>query len=105
MEPDHGMYDALNRGFTRASGEILAWLNCDEQYLPGALQAVEERFAAEPKLDVLLADNVVVDPQGNYLAHRFSIRPTSGQIWVRFPVASCALFFRRRVWKPFDTRW
>jgi glycosyltransferase involved in cell wall biosynthesis len=104
-ERDEGMYDALNRGFARAEGEILAWLNCDEQYLSGALQAVEERFANEPELDVLLADNVVVDPRGNYLAHRFSIIPTPGQIWGRFPVASCALFFRKRVWKPFDTRW
>jgi len=105
VEQDAGMYDALNRGFSRAGGEILAWLNCDEQYLPGALRAVEARFAAEPELDVLLADNLIVDGSGTYLAHRYSIQPTSGQIWLRFPVASCALFFRRRVWRPFDTRW
>jgi glycosyltransferase involved in cell wall biosynthesis len=105
MEPDHGMYDALNRGFARTKGEILAWLNCDEQYLPGALKAAEERFAAEPDLDVLLADNLIVDPERKYLAHRFSLVPTLGQMWVRFPVASCALFFRRRVWQPFDTQW
>jgi hypothetical protein len=83
----------------------LAWLNCDEQYLPGALKAVEERFAAEPGLDVLLADNLIVNPEGEYLAHRYSIRPSVNQLWARFPVASCATFFRRRVWRPFDTRW
>lgn len=105
MEPDHGMYDALNRGFQRANGDILAWLNCDEQYLPGALKVVEARFAEEPGLDVLLADNLIVDPSGKYLAHRFSLVPTLGQMWVRFPVGSCALFFRRRVWQPFDTQW
>jgi glycosyltransferase involved in cell wall biosynthesis len=105
MEPDHGMYDALNRGFARAKGEILTWLNCDEQYLPGALKAVEERFAADPELDVLLADNLIVDPEGQYLAHRFSLVPTLAQMWVRFPVGSCALFFRRPVWQPFDTQW
>ena len=105
MESDAGMYDALNRGFARATGDLWAWLNCDEQYLPGALQAVEQRFAAEPELDVLLADNLIIDPEGNYLAHRFSLVPTSSQMWVRFPVASCALFFRRRVWRPFDTQW
>lgn len=105
MEADAGMYDALNRGFSRGQGEILAWLNCDEQYLPGALRAVEERFAAEPDLDVLLADNLVVDREGKYLAHRFSLVPTLAQMWVRFPVGSCAMFFRRRVWRPFDTRW
>ena len=37
VEKDQGMYDAINRGLRRASGDILAYLNCDEQYLPGAL--------------------------------------------------------------------
>jgi len=37
IEKDSGMYDASNRGLRRARGEILAYINCDEQYLPGAL--------------------------------------------------------------------
>ncbi len=104
-EKDQGIYDALNRGFQRASGDVLAWLNCDEQYLPGALAAVEAAFAASPELDVLLADNLIVDSAGHYLAHRFSLVPEVSQCWWRFPVSSCALFFRRRMWQPFDTQW
>ena len=38
IEKDGGMYDAVNRGYCRAQGDILAYLNCDEQYLPGALK-------------------------------------------------------------------
>lgn len=34
-ENDSGMYDAINRGWSRASGDIVSWLNSDEQYLPG----------------------------------------------------------------------
>src|SRR5438552_9069631 len=45
IEKDEGMYDAVNRRFGRATGEILAYLNCDEQYLPGALKAVRNCFA------------------------------------------------------------
>ena len=105
VEKDGGIYDALNRGFARASGDVWAWLNCDEQYLPGALAAVAAEFAARPELDVLLADNLIVDGAGNYLAHRFSLLPEASQCWLRFPVSSCALFFRRRVWHPFDTQW
>src|SRR5208282_2311123 len=46
IEKDSGMYDAINRGYRRAQGDILAHLNCDEQYLPGALRAVGDYFAA-----------------------------------------------------------
>ena len=38
IEKDSGMYDAVNRGYRRATGDILAYLNCDEEYLPGALK-------------------------------------------------------------------
>jgi len=42
IEKDGGMYDAVNRGYRRAAGDILAYLNCDEQYLPGALKTVSD---------------------------------------------------------------
>src|SRR5271165_5451240 len=58
VEKDAGMYDAVNRGFRRATGDILAYLNCDEQYLPGALAAVAAFFAAHPEVDVALAGSV-----------------------------------------------
>src|ERR1017187_4789896 len=45
IEKDGGTYDAVNRRYRRATGDILAYLNCDEQYLPGALAAVEKFFA------------------------------------------------------------
>jgi glycosyltransferase involved in cell wall biosynthesis len=39
-EPDQGQYDAINRGFSRATGEILAWLNSDDMYFPWAFRTV-----------------------------------------------------------------
>src|SRR5687768_3530985 len=38
VEKDAGMYDALNRALSKTSGEYIGFLNCDEQYLPNALQ-------------------------------------------------------------------
>src|SRR5882724_5931627 len=46
VEEDKGMYDAVNRGLRRAQGQILAYINCDEQYLPGALRTVWDFFEA-----------------------------------------------------------
>lgn len=56
VEADRGMYDAVNRGLRRARGEILAYLNCDEQYLPGALLAVRDYFDRHPGVEVVFAD-------------------------------------------------
>src|SRR6266567_1943602 len=44
VEKDQGMYDAINRGLRRAKGDVLAYLNCDEQYLPGSLAAIASFF-------------------------------------------------------------
>ena len=109
IEKDEGMYDAVNRGFGRATGEILAYLNCDEQYLPGALKAVHECFAENPVIDAVLSDTVVTDAGGNYICHRYSLVPRKHQLWVRFPVLTCSLFIRKAVVRDFgirfDTRW
>jgi glycosyltransferase involved in cell wall biosynthesis len=109
IEKDEGMYDAINRGFDRATGDVLAYLNCDEQYLPGALQEVRDYLAAHPAVDAVVSDTVVTDREGNYVCHRHSLVPRRNQMWVRFAVLSCALFVRRHVIKElgirFDTQW
>lgn len=51
--PDGGQAAAINKGFARASGEILAWLNSDDFYEPGILAQVAERFAQRPDADVI----------------------------------------------------
>ncbi len=109
IEKDQGMYDAVNRGFRRAQGDVLSYLNCDEQYLPGALAAVDRFLVAHPDVDVVLPDTIVTDPDGGYICHRLSLVPGKHQIWVRFPVLTCSLFVRRRVVHDmgifFDTKW
>jgi glycosyltransferase involved in cell wall biosynthesis len=109
IEKDRGMYDAINRGFDRATGDVLAYLNCDEQYLPGALREVRSYFAERPLVDAVISDTVVTNGEGNYICHRHSLVPRRNQMWVRFAVLSCALFVRRHVIRDlgirFDTRW
>jgi len=109
IEKDQGMYDAVNRGFRRSTGDILAYLNCDEQYLPGALKKVQDFFEANPSVDVVVSDTIVTDGAGDYICHRYALRPIGFSLWVVFPVLTCALFVRRRVVDPlgiyFDTQW
>ena len=52
-EPDRGQTHAINKGFARATGEILAYLNSDDHYQPGALLALAEAFHKAPDADVI----------------------------------------------------
>ena len=109
IEKDSGMYDAINRGWRRATGEIVSQLNCDEQYLPGALAAVSDYFQRHPHTDILLADTVVVDAAGKFLCCRKSMPPLPALTWIYNPTLTSAIFIHRRVITEhsllFDTRW
>ena len=109
IEKDAGMYDAVNRGYRRATGDILAYLNCDEQYLPGALMAVEQFFLEHPQVEVLLAGSIVTDGAGKYVCHRHGMVPDQKHIWYRFPALTSSIFIRRCVIEQrkifFDTKW
>jgi len=94
-EKDEGMYDAVNRGWERATGDILCWLNCDEQYLPGALEQVADYFRQHPETEVLFADVVVVNTSGEYVCSRQVLVPLLYHTWVcHLGAPSCATFFR-----------
>jgi glycosyltransferase involved in cell wall biosynthesis len=109
IEKDSGMYDAVNKGYRRSNGDILAYLNCDEQYLPSGLQKVQEFFHQNPRVDVALAGSIIVDANGNYLCHRPLMVPNPWYFWYRFPVLTSSVFIRRRVIHErglfFDTKW
>lgn len=48
-EPDNGMYDAINKGFSKATGDIIAWINADDIYMPWTLQTVNDVFTNYPE--------------------------------------------------------
>ena len=98
VERDSGMYDALNRGLRRCRGEILAYLNCDEQYLPGTLRLVEDYFSQHPRVQVMFGDVIFVDAQGAYLCHRKMMPPLRYHTWTcHLSTLSCGMFFRRSI--------
>jgi glycosyltransferase involved in cell wall biosynthesis len=98
IEKDAGMYDAVNRGLRRATGEICSYLNCDEQYLPGTLQRVADYFRQHPKIDVLFGDAILTDPELTPLSYRRVVTPRQWHTLLRpLNVLTCATFFRRKI--------
>lgn len=72
-EPDNGQAEAINKGFRQATGEIVAWLNSDDIYLPGALQQVGQFFVQQPDIDVIYGDYHLIDPGGRVLLRKKEI--------------------------------
>jgi glycosyltransferase involved in cell wall biosynthesis len=97
-EPDRGMYDAINKAWSRSSGEILSWLNADEQYLPGTLKWVSDYFDENPSVDVVFGDYIVCNDNGDPIALRREIPFRRIYVVNGFLYAySCTLFYRRRL--------
>jgi glycosyltransferase involved in cell wall biosynthesis len=96
-EPDEGMYDAINKGLQKATGEVCAYLNCDEQYLLGTLRRVADYFGRSPKIDVLLGAAIVVRPDGSYVCDRKVMKPTRLHTLVsgNLSIFTSSTFFRR----------
>ena len=63
-EKDSGQADAINKGMARAKGEIVAWLNSDDYYLPGAVAAAVKAFDENPDVAMVYADMLAVDEHG-----------------------------------------
>ena len=63
-EPDKGQAEAINKGFRRARGEIVAWLNSDDLYLPGAIARAVTAFSTHPKAGLVYGDALSIDETG-----------------------------------------
>ena len=64
-EWDRGQADAINKGFRRARGEILAWLNSDDTYLPGAVSAAVGHLVRHPDCAMVYGDGFLIDERGD----------------------------------------
>ena len=109
-EPDRGPAHAINKGFARATGEILGWLNSDDMLATDALWEVARAFAEDPDLDMLYANALYIDEENRlYLAdhgtHRTAFYYGEMQPLKRIPaywsyvhaVPQPTVFFRRRL--------
>ncbi len=69
-EKDKGQSDAINKGLKMATGEIVAWLNSDDYYLPGTLNKVGEYFETHTNAQWLTGDYEIIDENGKSI-HSF----------------------------------
>ncbi len=99
-EPDQGQTDAINKGFSQAKGEILAWLNSDDTYLPAAVAEAVGYLQAHPEIGTVYGDANLIDDEGNVIG-RFPAKQTDNRRLMRgyVHVPQQATFFRTELWR------
>ena len=98
-EKDRGQSDAINKGFRMAKGEIVAWLNSDDVFLPGAIGHVVEAFLREPDIGAAYGEGYQIDIDGN-VKQRFSVTEPFNLwklIYMSDYILQQTVFFRRDV--------
>src|SRR5512133_1046826 len=99
-EPDRGQTDAINKGFSHASGDILAWINSDDTYAPGAIRQAVAFLQQHPEIGLVYGDMLFIDendqPIGKFKAALTDLSHLRrGYVHVPQPAA----FFRSSLWQ------
>jgi glycosyltransferase involved in cell wall biosynthesis len=99
-EPDKGQTEALNKGFARANGEILAWLNSDDTYQPGAVAEAAAFLRSRPEVGLVYGDANFIDENGGLIG-RFPAAQTDYRRLRRgyVHIPQQAAFFRANLWR------
>ena len=97
-EPDRGQSDAINKGFLRSKGDLIGWLNADDYYLPGGLEAITRAAEEHPDADVIYGDCVFVDQAGKIVRSKVEHDFDAGILmYFGCYIPSTSTFFRRRL--------
>jgi len=99
-EPDEGQTDAINKGFARAKGEIIAWLNSDDVYRPGAIAEIVAFMQTHPDVGMVYGNADYIDGEGNIIGWFPAAETDYKRLrrgYVHIPQQ--AAFFRASVWR------
>lgn len=101
-EPDRGQAHAIRKGFDRATGEILCWLNSDDVFLPGALKAIGEYFASHPGTEAVSCGAVTIDGEDrlvrtNRCVYSLGVPASFARLlyYGQAGIVQCATFWRK----------
>lgn len=96
-EKDSGQADAINKGFARATGGIVAWLNSDDYYLPGTIRAAVNILEEHPEVVLVYGNMLAVDEHGTTF-NRLNYRQLTLDDLLCFQIiGQPAVFFRRSI--------
>lgn len=95
--PDGGQAEAVNAGWRRASGDVLAYINADDWYCPGAVRRAVDFFQLHPEADILYSALQIVDVHGRPAGAPVEPPEMSAEWLLRYPLPQPTMFVRRRL--------
>lgn len=102
-EPDKGQTEAINKGFAKATGDILAWINSDDTYNPKAVGEAVLYLIENPNVALVYADCNFIDEHDNVIG-KFNAKQTNYKLlregFVHIPQQT--MFFRKKYWSELD---
>ena len=107
-ERDEGHVDAIDKGFARISGEIMAYVNSDDLLEPGALKFVGEFFKHHPDIDAIFGHRLIIDEEGKEVGRWVSPRYNLRLLQIVDYVPQETLFWRRSIYEKvggLDRKW
>ena len=107
-ERDEGHVDAIDKGFARISGEIMAYVNSDDLLEPGALGFVGDFFSRHPNIDAIYGHRVIIDEAGKEIGRWVSPRYNLSLLRIVDYIPQETLFWRRSIYEKvggLDRKW
>jgi glycosyltransferase involved in cell wall biosynthesis len=99
-EPDKGQSDAINKGWRIAKGDIIAYLNADDTYLPNAVEIAVNFFLKHPETAMIYGDGIFSDEKGKFLmnfkAGEFKLK---NLVFCKDNILQPAVFLRKTVFE------
>ncbi|MGB9763596.1 MAG: glycosyltransferase family 2 protein [Minisyncoccia bacterium] len=101
-EKDRGQAHALNKGFEKATGDLVGWQNSDDIYLPGAFRKVAEVYRNNPNYDVYFGNIYFIDEEDNIIRDlRFVKFSPFSLIYEGTVLANQAVFLNKKIFKKY----
>jgi len=97
-EKDDGQAHAINKGFSKGSGQIMAWLNSDDMLMPDTLKRVANFFQQNQKVDVVYGHRILIDERNREIGRWTLPHHNDRMLSWMFTIPQETVFWRREMW-------